>query len=187
MLTATIAALEAVDGLNSGEVDAISLWKAVQEIDPGYAIGIHEAINSFAALHDLARANIGRMTFVPAHTEYDGPLLAEITASVLTSLGHPLRREDIVVTLPADGKQGTASIAFSIAGRTETVECSYLWKYPPADLIPALKRFSRRDDPRQLVGADPGDQTLLYVAIREGSIGHLNGLLPADTELFYEA
>ncbi|WP_156463936.1 hypothetical protein [Devosia sp. Leaf420] len=187
VLAATIAALEAVDGLSPGEVDAMSLWNAMQEIDPGQAIGLYEAIGSFSMLHDLGRTRIGRMTFVPAHTEYDASLLAEITASVLTSLGHPMRSEDIVVTLPADGGQGTANIAFPIAGRIETIECSYLWKYPPDDLCANLKRFSRNDDPRQLVCADPGDQTLLYVAIREGSIGELNELLPAEIDQFYEA
>lgn len=186
VLTATIAALEAVGGLKSGEVDALALWTAIEELDPGQPIGIDEALGSFAALYDLGRSHIGRMTFVPAHTEYDGALLAEITASVLTSLGHDFRTKDIVVTLPPDGKQGRASIVFSLAGRSETVECSYLWKYPPADLLPNLKRFSTTDDPRQLVGVHSGDQTLLYVSIREGCISQLNGLLPADTDLFYE-
>jgi len=186
VLTDTIAALEAVGGLNAGEIDALSLWNASEEIDPGRAIGIDEAIGSFAALYDLGRSRFGRMTFVPAHTEYDAPLLAEITASVLTSLGHNFRPEEIVVTLPPDGQQGRASIAFSLAGRIETVTFSYLWKYPPADLLPGLRSFSTRDDPRELVGAHPGDQTLLYVAIREGALDQLNALLPADTEMFYE-
>lgn len=186
VLAETIAALEAVGGLKSGEVDALSLWTAMEEFDPGQPIGVDEAISSFAALYDLGRSHIGRMTFVPAHTEYDGALLADITASVLTSLGHDCRPKDIVVTLPPERQQGRASIVFSLAGRTETVECSYLWKYPPADLLSGLKRFSTKDDPRQLVGAHSGDQTLLYVSIREGCISQLNGLLPADTDLFYE-
>lgn len=187
LLTATIEALVAVDGLNRGEVDALSLWNVLEELDPGRAIGVDEAISSFAALHDLGRSRIGRMTFVPAHTEYDEQLLAEITASLLTSLGHAFRPQDIVVKLPPDGNEGRASIEFSLDGRTEAVECSYLWKYPPADLVDGLKRFSKRDDPRQLAGSHAGDQTLLFVAIREGAIGELNALLPTDTDLFYEA
>lgn len=91
------------------------------------------------------------------------------------------------MTLPPDGNEGRASIEFSLDGRTETVECSYLWKYPPADLVDGLKRFSKRGDPRQLVGSHAGDQTLLFVAIREGAIGELNAVLPTDTDLFYEA
>ncbi len=187
ILETTIAALEAVGGLERGEIDARSLWRAAQRLDPGRPVGIYEAIGSFAALHDDGHPRIGRLIFVPAHTEYDAPLLAEITACTLASLGHAVQPRDITVTLPPEGNQGTARVAFPIEGRTRTVNCEYLWKYPPADLIPALGRFGRPEDPRDLVCADPGDQTLLYAAIRSGSLMELNHRLPAADDLFHEA
>ncbi|MGE7414683.1 hypothetical protein [Methylobacterium tarhaniae] len=183
----TIAALEAVGGLQRGEIDACSLWRAAQRLDPGRAIGVYEAVSSFAALHDDGHPRIGRLIFVPAHTEYDALLLAEITACTLASLGHAVQPRDITVTLPPDGNQGTARVAFPIEGCTRTVSCEYLWKYPPADLIPALRRFGRPEDPRDLVCADPGDQTLLYAAIRSGSLMELNHRLPAADDIFHEA
>ena len=187
VLNTSIAALEAVGGLNAGEVDAMSLWKAAMRSDPGQPVGIYEALGSFAALHEFDRTRVGRLTFVPSHTEYDAPLLAEITASILVSLGRPVQAEDIGVTLPPDNGHGTAQISFPVGGRTETIDCSYLWKYPPPDLPSKLAYFGAEEDPRQLVGADPGDQTLLFVAIRKGSLGELNRLLPAEQDLFYEA
>ncbi|MGX7708946.1 hypothetical protein [Methylobacterium sp. Gmos1] len=187
ILETTIAALEAVGGLERGEIDATSLWRAARRLDPGQPIGIYEAIGSFAALHDNGHPRIGRLIFVPAHTEYDAPLLAEITACTLASLGHAVQPHDITVTLPPEGNPGTARVAFAIEGRTQTVNCEYLWKYPPADLIPALGRFGRSEDPRDLVCADPGDQTLLYAAIRSGSLMELNHRLPAVDDLFHEA
>ncbi|QRE74908.1 hypothetical protein [Methylobacterium aquaticum] len=187
ILETTIAALEAVGGLERGEIAAGSLWRAAQRLDPGRAIGISEAVSSFAALHDDGHPRIGRLIFVPAHTEYDAPLLAEITACTLASLGHAVQPRDITVTLPPEGKQGTARIAFPIEGRARMVNCDYLWKYPPADLIPALRRFGRPEDPRDLVCADPGDQTLLYAAIHSGSLKELNHRLPAADDLFHEA
>ncbi|MCF4129573.1 hypothetical protein [Methylobacterium sp. SyP6R] len=186
ILETTIAALEAVGGLEHGEIDARSLWRAAQRLDPGRAIGIDEAVSSFAALHDDGHPRIGRLIFVPAHTDYDAPLLAEITACTLASLGHAVQPRDITVTLPPEGNQGTARVAFPIEGRTRTVNCEYLWKYPPADLIPALGRFGRPEDPRDLICADPGDQTLLYAAIRSGSLMELNHRLPAADDLFRE-
>lgn len=192
ILRATVAALEAVGGLEVGEIDAGSLWNAAQRQDPGHPIGVHEAIGSFAALyddryHDDGHPRIGRLTFVPAHTEYDAPLLAEITASALASLGHAVQPRDVAVTLPPDGAQGTAEIAFPIDGTTRTVSCEYLWKYPPADLIPALGRFSKREDPRDFVCGDSGDQTLVYAAIRSGTLAELNRRLPAEEDLFSKA
>lgn len=73
ILETTIAALEAVGGLEHGEIDARSLWRAAQRLDPGRAIGIDEAVSSFAALHDDGHPRIGRLIFVPAHTDYDAP------------------------------------------------------------------------------------------------------------------
>ncbi len=126
IIETTIAALEAVGGLERGEIDAGSLWRAAQRLDPGRAIGIDEAVGSFAALHDDGHRRIGRLIFVPAHTEYDAPLLAEITACTLASLGHAVQPRDITVTLPPEGNQGTARVAFPIEGRTRTVNCDYL-------------------------------------------------------------
>lgn len=186
ILEATIAALEAVDALERGEIDARSLWQAAWQLDPGRPIGVHEAIGSLAALHDEGYPRIGRLIFVPAHTEYDASLLAEITACVLTSLGHNVQPDDVTVTLPEGGNAGTAEIAFPIEGRTRTVSCEYLPKYPPSDLIPALRRFGRAEDPRDLVCADPGDQTLLYAAIRAGTLTELNRRLPAEEDLFQQ-
>lgn len=187
ILGETIAALEAVDALEPGEVDALTLWTAAQRLDPGQAIGIHEALGSLSALHGFGRAHIGRLTFVPSHTEYDAPLLAEITASLLRSLGRPVQAGDVAVALPPDEGQGTAQISFPVGGRTETVICVYHWKYPPADLCPALVRFRNADDPRDLVAADPGDQTLIFAAIRSGTLAELNRRLSAQDDLFYEA
>ncbi|MBB3952924.1 hypothetical protein [Aureimonas jatrophae] len=187
IIETTIGALEAVGGLEWGEIDATSLWRAARELDPDHPIGFHEAIGSFAALHDAGHRRIGRMTFVPAHTEYDAPLLAEITASALASLDHAVRPRDITVTLPPGGQQGTARIAFSIDGTSRTVSCEYLWKYPPADLIPALGRFARPDDPREFVYGDSGDQTFVCVAIRAGTLTELNRRLQAGQDLFHEA
>lgn len=187
ILETTIAALETVGALDRGEIDASSLWRAAQRLDPGHPIGVYEAIGSFAALHDEGHPRIGRLIFVPAHTEYDASLLADITACALASLGHAVQPHDITVTLPPEGNQGTAWVAFPIEGRTRTVNCEYLWKYPPADLIPALGRFKRSEDPRDLVCADPGDQTLLYAAIRSGSLMELNHRLPAAEDLFSKA
>lgn len=187
ILDATISALAAVEAIEADEVDARSLWKAAQRLDPGQTIGAHEALGSFSALHEFDRRRIGRLTFVPAHTEYDGPLLAEITASMLVSLGWPVHPDEVEVALPADGGQGPATISFPVDGCTETVTCSYLWKYPPTDLPTALGRFARDDDPCELVGADPGDQTLLYATIRSGTLAELNRRLPAEHNLFYKA
>ena len=186
ILEATIAALEAVDALKSGEINARSLWWAAWQLDPGRPIGVHEAIGSFAALHGEGYPRIGRLIFVPSHTEYDASLLAEITASVLTSFGQDVQPDDVTVTLPQGGNAGTAEIAFPIEGRTRTVSCEYLPKYPPSDLIPALRRFGRAEDPRDLVCADPGDQTLLYAAIRAGTLTELNRRLPAEEDLFQQ-
>lgn len=188
LLEATIAALEAVGALDPGEVDATALWTAAQRLDPGRTIGIHEALGAFSALHDSGRARIGRLTFVPSHTEYDGDLIAEIAASALSSLGHPLAPADIAVALPAGGGEGTATLAFAVGGRPATVTCHYRWKYPPDDLLPALARFRSEEDPRDLVGADPGDQTMITAAIRAGTLAELNRRLPAEHDLFsYEA
>ncbi|WP_342152872.1 hypothetical protein [Methylorubrum sp. SB2] len=98
-----------------------------------------------------------------------------------------MQPHDITMTLPPEGNQGTARVAFPIEGRTRTVSCEYFWKYPPADLIPALGCYRRMEDPRDLVCADPGDQTLLYAAIRCGSLMELNNRLPAEGDLFRKA
>jgi hypothetical protein len=184
VLARTVSALEAVGALTPGEVDATTLWTAARRMDPGQAVGVHEALAALAALQDLGRGQLGRLIFVPSHTEYDVPLIVEIVAATLASLGHHIPPGDIGVELPRDGGEGIATISFPLADRIERVTCHYRWKYPPDDLLPALARFTRPDDPHNLVCADAGDQTLLYAAIRAGTLAELNRRLPGGQDLF---
>ncbi|QEI08956.1 hypothetical protein FXN63_26225 [Pigmentiphaga aceris] len=184
VLKQTVSALEAVGATTPGEIDTTTLWVAAQRMDPGQAIGVHEALAALSDLHDAGQGQIGRLIFVPAHTEYDRSLIAEIVAATLAAFGHDIRPTDIGVELPPGGGEGTATISFPLADRIERVTCHYRWKYPPDDLLPALVRFTKPEAPRDLVCADPGDQTLLYAAIRAGALDELNHQLPGDQDLF---
>lgn len=183
-LESTLTALVDADLLVSGEVDVVSMWRAAQAVDPGHRVDVCAAFNSLAVLGEHGRVTLRRLVFVPVGTEYDATLVAEITAAVLTALGHDIDPLDVVVTLPADGSPGASTVAFPLHGRTETVRFTFLWKDPPPDLLEALARFSRAEDPREIVGADVDYQWLLYAAITPGSLDALNQRIPVEHGLF---
>ncbi|GJD95097.1 hypothetical protein [Methylobacterium iners] len=182
-LATTIAALESAGALTPGEVDAGTMWDAAQHYFPGEPVGFLEALASLAALHDHG-FEPRRITFIPVHVEYDGELLAAITASILTSLGHEVGEPDVLVTLPRDDWEGEAVVTFPIEDRRESVTCHYRVKYPPPDLCTALAAFARADDPRELVCADPGYQMLLVAAIRPDTLTELNRRFPVGYAMF---
>lgn len=184
VLESTLTALVDADLLVSGDVDVMSMWRAAQAVDPGHRVDTYAAFNSLAVLEEHGRLTLRRLVFVPVGTEYDATLLTEITVAVLTALGHDIDPRDVVVTLPADGSSGASTVAFPLRGRTETVPFTFLWKNPPLDLIEALARFSRDEDPRELVVADVDYQSLLYAAITPGSLDTLNQRLPVEHALF---
>lgn len=184
VLESTLTALLNADLLVTGEVDVETMWRAAQAVDPGHRVDVYAAFNSLAVLEEHGRLTLRRLVFVPVGTEYDETRLTEITVAVLTALGHDVDPLDVVVTLPADGSSGASTVAFPLHGRTETVPFTFLWKNPPLDLIEALARFSRAEEPRELVGADVDYQSLLYAALTPGSLDALNQHLPVDPDLF---
>jgi hypothetical protein len=184
ILETALDALVEAGALAPGEVDAALLWRAAQHVDPGCPVGFREALYAFATLTEFGLIAPRRLAFVPVQTEYDAALLAAITASILTALGHRVGPDDVTVALPAGGAQGRASIAFPLDGRRETVACDFLWKYPPPDLCAALAGFRHADDPRELVCADVDYGTLLLAAIRPGGLDALNRHFPAEYPLF---
>jgi hypothetical protein len=184
VLETALEALVEADALAPGEVDIILLWRAAQHIDPGRPVGSLEALYALATLQEFGLFAPRRIVFVPSHTEYDTALLAEITASLLTALGHGVSSDDVIVVLPGEGAQGRASITFPLDSRRETIMCDFLWKYPPPDLCEALINFRRADDPREVVCADSSHGMLLLAAIRPGSLDALNQRFPAEDPLF---
>ncbi|CAO4186209.1 hypothetical protein [Methylorubrum extorquens] len=165
VLETTLQALTEADALVHGLIDAMLLWRAAQHVDPGHPVGPREALHALATLRDFGLMASRRLVFVPSHTEYDAALLAAITASMLTALGHDIGPDDVSVVLPGAGSQGRASIAFPLDGRRETIACDFLWKYPPPDLCEALAEFRLADDPREVVCEDVDYGMLLLAAI----------------------
>lgn len=179
-----LAALEEADALAPGEVPAAVLRAAAADLDPG------EPVDHYLALAALSWA-VGegvvprpvRLTFVPGHVEYDAGLLADITASLLTSLGQAVRPDEVRVAIAGD----RAEVSFPVAGQWVGVQCEYLPKYPPADLPPALERVVGLASGRELVCADDGYQMLVYASIRAGGLAALNERLGHETPLFTPA
>ncbi|RIX30228.1 hypothetical protein [Amnibacterium setariae] len=173
VLATTLTALQDVELLRAGEVDVPQMWRAAHASDPGRPVDVYGALGSLAVLQELGVLALRRLVFVPVHVEYDVDLLAEVAAALLAALGHEVDPEDVVVTLAADDRGTASTIAVPLEGRTETVPFAFLPKDPPPDLLEALARFPRADDPRELVVAVV-DQYLLHAAIRPGRLAALN-------------
>ncbi|WAJ30937.1 hypothetical protein [Antarcticirhabdus aurantiaca] len=180
LLRTTIDAFEEVGALIPGEVDAETLWRAAQHIDPGPEADVYMALTAFSALEDIGRPKSRRLTFVPVGTEYDAALITGLTAEILVSLGHEVDEADVFVELPGGGSEGASAVEFPIDGRRQRVPFHYHWKLHPPELFEALAGFTREDDPRALVCADSDYQQLLYAAIRPGALARLNQRFPIE-------
>jgi hypothetical protein len=172
-LDTTLAALQDLELLRAGEVDVSLMWRAAQASDPGHPVDVYAALASLAVLQELGRLELRRLVFVPVHVEYDADLIAEVAAALLTALGHEIEAGDVVVTLPRGEQEGASTLTVPLEGRSETVPFGFLVKDPPPDLLEALARFVRADDPRELV-CTVVDQYLLYAAIPPGGLDALN-------------
>ncbi|PZO80613.1 MAG: hypothetical protein DI629_06655 [Mesorhizobium amorphae] len=184
VLETTLSALRHAGVLAVGDVDPSMLWRSAQGLDPGEPVDYGLAFDALVGLEDLGWARPRRLVFVPAHTEYDEELLAEVAAAILASLGHGIRESDISVALPRDRSAGPAELAFPLEGRRETIAFRYIGKYPPPELLSALAGFTRPDEPRDIVCANASDQTLVFAAIRKGALAELNARFPVEYAMF---
>lgn len=184
VLETTLSALRHAGVLAAGDVNASMLWRSAQGLDPGEPVDYGRAFDALVGLEDLGWTRPRRLVFVPAHTEYDEELLAEVAAAILASLGHDIRESDIAVALPRDRSAGPAELAFPLEGRRERIAFRFIGKYPPPELLSALAGFTRPDEPRELVCANASDQTLVFAAIRKGTLAELNARFPVEYAMF---
>ncbi len=180
LLRTTIDAFEEAGALVPGEVDVETLWRATQHFDPGPVVNVYTALSAFSWVAELGRPKFRRLTFVPVGTEYDAALIAGLTTEILISLGHEVDQADVSVDLPGGSSEGASVVEFPIDGRRKRVPFHYRWKLHPPELFEALAGFTREDDPRELVCADPDYQQLLYAAVRPGTLARLNLRFPID-------
>lgn len=173
VLTRTLGALRDLDLLRAEDVDVPLMWRAAQASDPGHPVDVYAALASLAVLQELGEVALRRLVFVPVHVEYDAELLAEVAAGLLAALGHEVEARDMTVELPAGGREGAATISVLLAGRPLTVPFRFLVKDPPPDLLEALARLPRNDEPRELVCAVV-DQYLLHAAVPPDGLDRLN-------------